>query len=97
MWVWVYVGSWVSGKVVREGLPGSGILRDGLAGGEGREQWCPDAPEEGHGVPVGGPGWWEEGGAREEIGGKQDRKGASQVALVVKNLPASARDVRDVG
>ena len=40
---------------------------------------------------------WSQGGAREEIGGKQDRKGASQVALALKNLPANARDVRDVG
>ena len=32
-----------------------------------------------------------------EIGGKCRPPGASQVVLVVKNLPASAGDVRDTG
>ena len=35
MWVWVYVGSCISGKVIREGLPESGTQRDGLAGERG--------------------------------------------------------------
>ena len=34
---------------------------------------------------------WSQGGNRRQ----QDRKGAFQVALVVKNLPANARDVRN--
>ena len=31
------------------------------------------------------------------LGGTEDRVGASQVALVVKNLPANAGDIRDAG